>query len=240
MLVLIVLTGCKKEESPTEPPSGNNQGGNPTGQPIPTFSGDYNGVLATISYQQTISGLTADFAFGFARFGADGVDAGNVSVNGINIGKMTTSNSTYYIAPSATNPVFSLDFNGTSHNWNVQGGNGVTGFTGSVNNPRAFIVTAPANNATVSKSAGLNVTWNNFGGSSKVMIVLVGQSGGAYFSAMDLSDNGSYNIAASDLSNFSGSALLQVVKYNYVTRESGGKNYILVSEIVRAVSLTIN
>jgi hypothetical protein len=237
-LVAIVFIGCSKKENPVEPGT-NNQGTNPSGQPIPTFAGSNNGVLATISYQQTVSGFNVDLAVAFAKFGENGVDAGNVSVNGTAIGKMVNAGNTYYIAPSQTNPVFTLDFNGATHNWNVQGGNGVTGFTGSVTSPRAFTVTAPVNNATVSKSSGFNVTWSG-GTSSKVMIVLAAQSGGGYFTSSELSDNGSYNINASNLGNFNGPALLQVVKYNYTSKESGGKNYILVSEIVRSINLTVN
>ncbi len=237
-LVVLVFIGCSKKENPVEP-TNNNQGTNPSGQPIPTFSGSNNGVLATISYQQIVSGFSVDLSVGFAKFGDNGVDAGNVSVNGTAIGKMVNAGNTFYMAPSQTNPVFTLDFNGATHNWNVQGGNGVTGFTGSVTSPRAFTVTAPTTNATVSKSAGFNVTWSG-GSSSKVMIVLASQSGNGYFASSELSDNGSFNVAASNLGNFNGPALLQVVKYNYTSKESGGKNYILVSEIVRSINLTVN
>jgi len=239
MLMAIVFISCSKKENPIEPPANNNSGGNPSGQPIPTFTGTNNGVLATISYQQTVSGFNVDLAVGFAKFGDNGVDAGNVSVNGTAIGKMVNAGSTYYIAPSTTNPVFTLDFNGAVHNWNVQGGNGVTGFTGSVTSPRAFTLTAPANNATVSKASGFNVTWSG-GTSSKVMVVLASQSGNGYFASSELNDNGSFNIASTNLTNFNGPALLQVVKYNYTSKESGGKNYILVSEIVRSINLTVN
>lgn len=239
VLIALVLISCSKKENPVEPPNDPKPGGNPSGQPIPTFTGTNNGVLATISYQQTVSGFNVDLAVAFAKFGDNGVDAGNVSVNGTAIGKMVSSGSTYYIAPSQTNPVFSLDFNGTAHNWNVQGGSGVTGFTGSVNSPRAFTLTAPANNATVSKSSGFNVTWSG-GTSSKVMIVLASQSGNGYYATNELNDNGSFNISSANLGNFNGPALLQIVKYNYVSKESGGKNYILVSEIVRSINLTVN
>jgi hypothetical protein len=239
-LLLIPFLGCKKDENPVSPnPPGGSGNTNPTGQPIPTFSETNNGVLVTINYQQNVFGLTVDMAMAFARFGESGVDVGNVSVNGNQVGKVTAGNSTHYIVPNQSTPDLTLDFNGTVHNWTVQGGNGVTGFTASVTSPRSFNVTAPANNATVSKASGFNITWSG-GSSSRVMITLVSQSGGGYFVASNLNDTGSYGITPANLSNFSGSALLQVVKYNYVVKESGGKNYIVVSEIVKTLNIYVN
>ncbi len=248
IVALIGLSSCSKDEN--NPVNSNNNGGgnslsNPSGQPIPGLAGNADGVLVTIGYEiQTAPGFPGvSISMGFASFGT-GVDAGDVSVNGNTLGKTTESGSTFYLTPSPTNPtqtISGVNFDGSNHNWTVAGGNGIPQFSGSVQSPASFGLTAPANNATVSKASGINVTWNNTSSGAKVLVMLVSTTNSSQvYVVEDIADNGSHTIPASSLTNVSGSALLQVVKYRYNSATAGGKSYYMISEVVNNALITIN
>ena len=249
LVLLLVITalfvGCKKEDSPTSPTGNNNTGGNQSGQPMPGFadSANVNGVMVTISYEMaTIPGMpSVQMVMAFSTFGDNGVDAGEVKVNNNVLGKITSSGSTYYMVPNPSNPtqtISNVSFNGSVHNWTVVGGNGIPALTGGVTSPSTFNITSPAANATVTKSSGIQVTWNG-GTNSKLMIVLASTTGNGYFSTEELADNGTYTIPAAQLANISGQALLQVVKYRYAEVTSSGKSYFMIAEIVKNVTVTV-
>ncbi|MFA7289625.1 MAG: hypothetical protein WC055_12180 [Melioribacteraceae bacterium] len=237
----ITFTGCKSEDSPTEPstPGGSS---NASGQPLPKMEGSA-GVLATIQYEMAapIPGFPAIMMqMAFASL-ADGADAGAVSVNSNAIATLKSGGKTYYMAPNPSNPTASLsnvNFNGSSHSWVVAGGNGVSAINGSVNSPTNFTLSAPVKDANVSKN-GFQATWTG-GSNSKIFVVIAQVSNGKTFSKEGLSDNGSYSFTSSDLSGISGQAMLQVVKYNYNKVSSGGKDYYLIAEIVKSVNVTVN
>ncbi|MDX9924388.1 MAG: hypothetical protein RBS48_06445 [Ignavibacteriaceae bacterium] len=241
LVIAIAFTGCKSEDSPTEPsaPGGSS---NASGQPLPKMEGS-NGVLATIQYEMAapVPGFPAiQMQMAFASL-AEGADAGAVSVNSNSIATMKTGGKTYYMAPNPSNPTATLsgvNFNGSAHTWTVAGGNGVSAINGSVNSPTNFTLSAPAKDAAVSKN-GFQATWSG-GTSSKVFVVISQVSNGKTFSKEALSDNGNYSFTSSDLSGISGQALLQVVKYNYNKVSSGGKDYYLIAEIVKSVNVTVN
>jgi hypothetical protein len=256
ILMLVILTvilsiGCsedKDDSNPTGP--GNGEAGDMSslgGQPAPSSiaSDNFNGVMATISYDiATVPGFpSVSTTIAFATFG-EGVDAGAVIVNNNTLGKSTESGSTFYIVPSPSNPtatVSNVNFNGSAHNWSVGGGNGIPALSGSVNSPSQFNLNAPSNNSTVSKSAGFDVTWTTSGSSNAKILVLVTQvNNGNYFSADELDDDGSYTVSASSLSEISGEAMLQAVKYTYNAINNGGKDYYMISEIVKSVNITVN
>lgn len=245
MFSILFLASCSKDENPTEPGDGGTQGTtNKSGQPMPAFANDAAGVMATINYEfQTAPGFpAANISLAFAQFG-DGADAGNVSVNGNAIGKTTQSSTTFYVVPSPSSPTQTLsgvNFNGSNHSWQVSGGNGIPSMNGSVNSPSNFSLSSPANNASVNKSSGLNVTWTNTS-SSRVLVLLAAiNSSNQYYAKDDLDDNGSFTIPSSELSSFSGDAMLQVVKYNYSGVSAGGSDYYVISEIVKSVTVKIN
>jgi hypothetical protein len=252
LIALIFTTGCSSDDdsNPTEP-NNNNQPGELTsvgGQPVPTgiASENFNGVMATVAYDfQTLPSLPAvTLTLAFASFG-EGVDAGAVSVNNNDVGKMSESGTTFYTSPSPTNPTATLsgvNFNGSAHSWSVAGGNGIPALSGSVNSPTQFNLTSPANNATVSKSNGFDVTWTAGGtGGSEVLVMIIDMSSSDDVFAVDgLDDDGSYSVSASSLSNISGEAMLQVVKYTYSGLNSGGKDYYIISEIVKSVTINVN
>ena len=239
VLISLVFVGCNKDDNnPTDPGNTNNTGTNPTGQPLPEIDDpDANGIMATIGYSfETLPGLpSVDLNMAFASFG-DGVDAGQVVVNGNELGKTTSEGSTFYMAPDfMNNPTATLSgvsFNGSQHNWTVSGGNGIPAMSGGTVSPSQFNITAPANNATVSKASGINVTWSG-SSNARVIIVLASQSGSDYYYSGELNDSGSFTIPASELGSISGQSLLQVVKYHYGDVNAGDHNYYIISEIVK-------
>lgn len=245
MFTGMIFLGCEKEESNPTGGGSNNTNTNPSGQPMPSFDtlANYNGTLATIYYSTVIMGFPVDQSMAFARFGANGVDAGTVSVNGNTIPATTAGTSTYYMLPSATNPTQTLtgvNFNGSNHAWSVGGSANVTAFNASVTSVSNFSVTYPTSSTTHSKSSSLAVNWGGTSSSNQVMIVMTSTSSSGTYISSGLSDNGSYTIPSSNLSGFNGQVLLQVVKYRHSIANSGGKNYVLVCEVVKQVTFTIN
>lgn len=245
---LAFISACSEDDSPAEPEGtgGTNEFSNPSGQPTPSFASDpnYGGLMATINYEfQTLPGFPpANLAMAYAQFG-EGVDGGDVVVNQNTLGKNQIEGGTFYLVPSLSNPtqvLANVNFNGSAHSWTVAGANGVPSITGSVSSARTFSLTSPANDAVLTAANGVNITWNG-GTSSRVLIVLASASGGNnYVAVEDLDDDGSHTIASNELGGISGSAMLQVVKYNYSSVNAGGKNYYIISEVVRTVSITLN
>ncbi len=246
MALLIVLSGCKKDDS--NPLDSNiNTTQSPT-QPMPSFgsTADFNGVLSTIMYDMDapIPGIPpVQMTSAFASLGAQGgVDGGNVAVNSAPLGKLVVSGKTTYMAPDPNNPTASFDaiyFNGSNHSWSVSGGNGIPGFGGSVKSVSNFNMVSPASNASVSKSGDLSVIWNG-GTTNKVLIQITSISNGNTKVYQELFDNGSYKIPSADLSALGGSCLLYVVKYNYNLLTVSGKKYAIISEIVKSVKINVN
>lgn len=246
VLISLLSIGCNKEDSPTDPTNGGNTSGNtnPTGQPIPEIADpDANGIMVTIGYSfSTLPGLpSVDLNMAFASFGDD-VDAGQVVVNGNELGKTTNEGSTFYMAPdfinNPTGTLSNVTFNGSQHSWTVSGGNGIPAMQGAVVSPSQFSISSPANNASVSKANGINVSWTG-SSNARVIIVLASESGSDFYYSGELADNGSYTIPASELGSISGSSMLQVVKYHYADVNASGKNYYIISEIVKSNTITV-
>lgn len=244
IITILFLVGCNKEDSPTE---ANNSGSssNQSGQPMPKFDGsDNNGVLATINYETNnpISGFPAiSLNIAFATLG-NSVDAGEVSVNSNSLGKLNSGGKTYYVVPNPSNPtqILNINFNGTTHNWNVTGSNEIPALTGNVVSPNNFSMTAPTNNSSVAKANGMQLTWSG-GSSSKVFVQVISKTDPnktKYY--QELSDNGSYTFSAADLSGISGECLVYVVKYNHNVNNKDGKKYYIISEVVKNVTVTLN
>lgn len=245
VLLLLVVTGCKKEDNPTEPNDAKDIT-NPTGQPMPSFleQTDYGGAMASINYgiAAPISGfpdVEANAASGILN---GGVDAGVVTVNSNSLGKLSSGGKTYYMAPDINNPLnqLSLNWNGTNHNWNVAGGNGVPVLTGSVRSPNSFTISSPTANSSISKASGIQIRWSN-PSTAKALIQIVNVSNKAQAKVyQEIVDNGSYTIPAADLASFSGECMIFVVKYNYSFTTAGGKKYYFISEIVKSVNVKVN
>lgn len=243
LFLILIFSGCKKSDTPTEPTTEN--ASNPTGQPMPSFSDqqDLGGVMATINYSMAspIPGLpSVSTSLAFATFG-NGIDAGSINVNSNSVGALSQQGKTYYLAPNPSSPLtqVSLNWNGTNHTWNVAGGNGIPAISGSVKSPIDFTLSSPASSSSITKSGGIQAKWTN-ASSSRVLIQLVSISNSALVKVyQDQPDNGSFTIPSSDLSSFNGDCLLFIVKYNYNIVTVSGKKYVLVSEIVKNIAIKL-
>ncbi|MFA6598761.1 MAG: hypothetical protein WCS69_13640 [Ignavibacteriaceae bacterium] len=218
-----------------------------TDQPIPTFPGSIDGEVTTIQFTYTIPNLpaplnTISVDMGFANFGA-GTDAGTVTVNGKAVAKNTSSSTIYYNSFSTTSLAsLGLDWDGAIHTWNVTGAGSTPAFTIDVTSPTEFTVNTPTTSTVASKSSALNIAWTGANATSadSMMIVLVPTSGsGTTFTATTNNKTGSYTIASSSLSGFSGDVLLEVVKYRYAMKTVNSKTFVGVAEIVNTVNFKI-
>lgn len=242
---VLIATGCKKEDSPTES-TPTTDISNPTGQPMPSFSdqADYGGAMATMYYYMAspIAGIPDIATNAAAAIFNGGVDAGAVTVNNNTLGKISSGGKTYYMAPDPTNPMsqISLNWYGNYHNWNVAGANGIPAVTGSVKSPSDYSVTLPITNSSVSKASGIQVRWTN-PSTAKALIQIVNiNNKGQVKVYQEVADNGSYTIPAADIASFSGDCMIFVVKYNYSFTTAGGKKYYFVSEMVKSVNVKVN
>ncbi|KAF0139162.1 MAG: hypothetical protein FD122_3462 [Stygiobacter sp.] len=244
-LFVLAITGCKKEDSPTESTSTTDIS-NPSGQPMPNFStqADYGGAMVSMYYLMSapIAGFPEIETNAASAIFNGGVDAGAVTVNNNSLGKITSGGKSYYMAPDVNNPQsqLSLSWNGAFHNWSVAGANGIAAVTGSVKSPNNYSVTLPVTNASVSKASGIQVKWTN-SSSAKALIQIVNVTNkGQAKVYQEVADNGSYTIPAVDLASFSGDCMIFVVKYNYSFTTAGGKKYYFVSEMVKSVNVKVN
>lgn len=245
-VLAITFSGCKKESNPTEPTTTTDIT-NPTGQPMPSFANqtDIIGVMATVYYYMAapIPGLPDIATSAATAIFNNGVDAGAVTVNNNNLGKLNAGGKFYYMAPDVNNPMnqLNLSWNGATHSWNVTGGNGIPAISGSVKSPFDYSVSQPTANASVTKSTGLQVKWTNTSSTTKMLIQIVNvKDKGQAKVYQDIADNGSFTIPSADLSSFSGDCMLFVVKYNYNILTVSGKKYVIVSEIVKSVNIKLN
>ncbi|MFA4924105.1 MAG: hypothetical protein WC557_07950, partial [Ignavibacteriaceae bacterium] len=105
LAVTFFFAGCKKTDSnPTTPPDTTTP---KTTQPIPTFSGTVDGIVAAIQFSYTYAGYTVNMDMGFANFGdinGTGTDAGTVTLNGKTIAKTAQGTSVYYNSFASTPP----------------------------------------------------------------------------------------------------------------------------------------
>lgn len=245
--LLAFFSSCDRIDDNPIFPDDNGKVGNKSGQqiPVPAWLGAPNGIAATISFDQVVSGFNINYVMGYAQFGTTNfLDAGVVTVNGNEVAKNSSGNVIYYSSFNALSPstLTGVNFNGSAHNWSVGGKNTIPQFDIVASSPHEFTLTSPASGASVSKSSDLNITWSVTGGASdSVMIYLTPATGSAtpYVSAI-LANNGAAKISASDVSKFSGAAILQVVKFRYAYTTKSGKLYFAISEIVKTSAVTLN
>jgi len=243
---VILFTGCKKD-STTAPVTDPTPKSPDSGQPMPDFGGDVDGVVAAIQFSYSFVGMpvSVDMDMGFASFG-DGVDAGTVTVNGKTIAKSTSGSTVYYNSFASTDPLnpptsLGLSWYGQPHVWNVTGAGSIPAFTITVQSPSKFTVSNPTTATTASKSSPLTVTWSGASSNSQdsVMIMLVSLTGSATVTATTSNTTGTYAIPAAQLGGFSGDAMLEVVKYRYAVKTESNKTFVGVAEIVNTVNFKI-
>ncbi len=242
----LTLISCDKIENPFDTQEdGNNVVSNKSGQPIPQIDGEaeVGGVLTTIKFDmEAAQGLpSVGIVMGFASFG-DEEDAGTVSVNGNELGKSEYDGKVYYMSPSlgSFESLANVEFDGSEHVWELSGAGNIPAFSGSVVSPTDFEVLSPAADSVINMSEGLEIRWSGESDDSKMLFVIVGlDSEGDPYVEQEVPDNGLHTIPASALSGFSGKVLLQIVKYKYNLGSAGGKQFALISEVVKSVGVTL-
>lgn len=245
--LLLILSSCDRlDDNPIFPDDTSGKVSNKSGQPIPSLSwlGTPHGILATISFDQVISGFTINYVMGYAQFGTtNSLDAGIVTVNSNSLSKYT-GNAIYYSSfnPNSPSTLTGVNFNGSAHNWSVGGKNSVPQFDLVVSSPHEFDLNYPLSGATVSKTADLNITWDLTGGSADSVVVFLTPTSGTStpYTSSVLKNTGTMKIPASEVAKFSGSVVLQVVKFRYTYTTANNKLYLAVAEIVKSSFLTIN
>ncbi|KAA3614817.1 MAG: hypothetical protein D8M58_10195 [Calditrichaeota bacterium] len=218
---------------------------NKSGQPMPSVTSveglEFGGVLATVLFEfETIPGFpAAQFAMGYAWFG-NGDNAGDVAVNEQPLMAESQSGSTWYNSFSQTNPssLNNVSFNGSNHNWEVAGNGDIPAFDLAVSSPSSFTLTSPVS-GNIDKSNGLNITWvGSLNNTDSMLVLVVDLSNSKTYIAQGLPNNGQHSIEAADLSDISGEAMIQVVKYRYNLYQTETKFYQAVAEIVKQVTVT--
>ncbi len=242
----LTLISCDKFENPLDSQAnGNDVVSNKSGQPIPEIDGDagLGGILSTIKFDMDAAqGLpSVGVIMGFASFGSE-ESAGSVSVNGNELGKSDYDGKVYYMSPGlgSFESLTNVEFDGSEHLWEVSGEGNVPAFSGSVESPNDFEVLSPSADSVINKSNGLEIQWSGSGGNSKMLFVIVGlDNDNDPYIEQDVPDNGSHTIPASALNGFSGKVLIQIVKYKYNFASAGGKQFAMISEVVKSVGVNL-
>jgi hypothetical protein len=105
--------------------------------------------------------------------------------------------------------------------------------------PTVSHLTAPANNAAVSRSSNLTITWDGTGADS--VLIVVADNGGHVIAQQGLTNNGSYTVSASALAGMdAGFGTVHVTKYRYNIVTAGSKHYAVVMESDSFAFITFN
>lgn len=244
VLLTFLIFGCDQITNPLSPET-SELSNSLSGQPLPSLAkeAEYVGVLATIGYEVQLNENlpSTSISMGFAQVGKL-VDAGTVSVNNSELNKIDKDGKIFYLSPSKENitGLSNVNFDGSQHTWNITGNDSVAAFSGSITSPTSFTVTTPENNSSINKADGIEVTWSGSSSDSKILIIVLSENTDVKpYIKENIADNGSFTIPASGLEKLSGKVYLQVAKYNHTTQTSNGKNYLLISEIVKLKTLTL-
>jgi hypothetical protein len=248
----VLMASCSKEEKKTTTPTTttptNTAGPQP---PMPAPSGNYlSGALISLQMKYTTQPAGAPYpvdlnsemamAIFYSTPGsATRVEAGTVSVNGINLDK-NTDNSYFKWAYTGATPA-DLDFDKTS-DWNVSGSSAVTAF--SYNHSVDFPDYTGDVPTSVTKADGLKLTFNSstLKGADSVYVVVAG--GSQSFTKGYAANAGQITISSSDLKDLptvsDNSAVLEICPFKYNEVVKNGKNYFFIKEQAIVKSVNIN
>jgi hypothetical protein len=245
LLIAGLLFSCS---SATDSSGSNSDDTNQSGQPMPSVNNveglEFGGILSTILFEfETVPNFPpAQFAMGYAWFG-NGEKAGDVAINEQPLSAESSSGSTWYTSFSQTSPssLSNVSFNGSVHRWGVTGDGDVPAFDMQVTSPTSFSLLAPTTGE-IDKSKGLAFSWTGgfSGATDSMLVIVVDLSNSKTVVKQGLANNGSYTISADELSDISGEAMIQVVKYRYNIYTTDNKFYQAIAEIVKQVTVTIN
>jgi len=243
-----LLAACSSDPAS---PSDSGTTTNPSGQPVPSFAskippGQWGGSMATIQFSYTAPGFPfpIDMNMGFAQFGQTGIDAGSVSVNDNDLGRIENGSTVVYNSFSPTSPTTldDISFDGSDHTFIVSGSTGVPAMTQTVRSATSFTLTTPVANSTIQKASGITVQWSGGSASSdEHVLIAISPSENDRFAYVreEIPNTGSYTIPAADLAPYSGQVTLHVARYRYVSQNHGGKEYFAFSEVAKQLSITL-
>lgn len=240
--LLFLVTSCK--DAPNAPTPQESYA-NSSGQPLPDISDIDNigGVLGTYLIKQNF-GISIEQAF--AQFGATGVDAGEVSLNGYTLAQQLVNGSFIYSSSGSSTPTVDIpgvNFDGSDHEFNVEGNGNIPALTVSVPGATDFLLLKPLLASQINRADGLDIQWTGGSATSDervlISITSTASNQATTFISKDVPNSGSYSFSAADLGTISGSVVLNVAKYRMETLDVSGKTYVAVSEVVFARAITI-
>lgn len=225
-LFVLFATSCKKD--------GSSSTSSEPQFPIPT---DADGVLVAIKTFSTVETgpISTDIIFGtgVAVFiGESGfLDAGEVSLNDVELDKMPNNSYTYSNLGDITNPT-GIDLSGGA-SWDVEGKGGVPSMTNEQFNtfPSKPSITS---SETVNRADGYNFTWSSITNADSIIVSILTGSDEENISITVAGDATSRNFTADELSKLrkSNVAILQIAAYKIDPRTIGGKKIYFINQSV--------
>jgi hypothetical protein len=178
----------------------------------------------------------------FGDYFLNGVDAGDLKMNGIVIPKIIDRPSGGYpdsaISYILTNGDISI--NSTPYNFTASGGILYPSFSIGCVSPKSPVdLTSPSVNQTVSRSKDLNITWSGIHDTTQLIgIIIRGKSD--YSIELYPSDTGEYTISSADLSGLEkGQTFIEIICANYTCKQIAGGKYVLLA-VLTGQYYTIN
>lgn len=247
LIVVVALTGCKKDSATTPTPPQNPTAGQ---APTPTdFGGaapvNVLGIIRTSTTLEPVPGfpVTTDVNVGFAKFGTTGTDMGTVTATysgtPYTFGKTTTGGSVNYIHPDPASPttLMNLGTGNSTVSFTVSGYTFNPSTSNSVVVPGQLKMTAPAANASVPRNAPLSVSWTITGAGAQNAIFITDFSGNSVFK-QNLGAVTSASFTAAELGRLAaGGAFVYAISYNY--RLTNSNQTVLIGEATAITQITL-
>lgn len=245
LIFVFALTGCKKDEAPTNTPTP------PAAQaPTPTNFGGPTpvNVLAIVRTSTTLEPVpgfpvTTDISVGVGTFGTPGTDKGTVTAtySGTNylFGKTTASGAVSYVHPDPAAPTtfMTLGAGVSNVSFTVSGYAITPAGSNNINVPGQMKMTAPAASASVPRNAALTVSWTITGAGSQNAIFITDFSGRSVFK-QNLGAVTSASFTAAEMGGLSaGGAFVYAITYNY--RLTNSNEAVLIGEAVALNQVTL-
>jgi hypothetical protein len=245
---IFVMTGCKKDEAPTNTPTPT-----PTAAQAPTptnFPGatpvNVIAVIRTSTTLEPVPGfpVTTDVNVGVANFGTPGTDKGTVTAayGGTNyaFGKTNSNGAISYIHPNPTSPATLMDLGGggsSTVSFTVSGYAITPAGSNTIVVPGQLKMTAPAANASVTRTVALPVSWTVAGAGAQNAIFITDFSGHTVFK-QNLGAVTSASFTAAEMGGLSaGGAFVYAISYNY--RLTNGNETVIIGEATTINQITL-